>query len=39
MAGIRAFVRRLCTRYTIIRRCNARNKYNTVTTMEFTDAV
>ena len=26
-------------RYTIIRRCNARNKYNTVTTMLFTDAV
>ena len=26
-------------RYTIIRRCNARNKYNTVTTTLFTDVI
>ena len=26
-------------RYTIIRRCNARNKYNTVTTTFFTDVI
>ena len=26
-------------RYTIIRRCNARNKYNTVTTTLFTDGI
>ena len=26
-------------RYTIIRQCNARNKYNTVTTTLFTDVI